>query len=255
MKSLGMIETRGLLAAIESADVMLKAAEVTLVNRTLVGGGLVTIIVTGDVGAVKASVEAGISAVERISRESLVSSHVIPRPHGEIKGIFLINQVFSGKPEISEVSGKETAKDAISEPEVTCERPEPIETEKTEAPESTVKDGLIAEESEEQPDVSESIPAENKDTDSGKATGEDISVINYAQQYRDHLDELISRCGVENIMEALGKQTVIRLRSIARDYKSELGMKSREVSDAGRERLLNTFKAYLKQKSEENNQQ
>ena len=255
MKSLGMIETRGLLAAIESADVMLKAAEVTLVNRTLVGGGLVTIIVTGDVGAVKASVEAGISAVERISRESLVSSHVIPRPHGEIEGIFLINQVFSGKPGISEASGKETAANAISEPEFTYERPEPNETEKTEAPENTVTVGRKADEAEEQSDVSESIPAENKDADNGKAIYNAATVINYAQQYRDHLDELISRCGVENIMEALGTQTVIKLRSIARDYKSELGMKSREVSDAGRERLLSTFKTYLKQKSEENNQQ
>lgn len=87
MQALGLIETRGLLPAIECADVMLKTAQVKLVGRTLVGGGLVTITVTGDVGAVKASVEAGVTAVERISYSSLISQHVIPRPHDSLECI------------------------------------------------------------------------------------------------------------------------------------------------------------------------
>ncbi|CRK81811.1 BMC domain-containing protein [Neobacillus massiliamazoniensis] len=84
MQALGLIETRGLLAAVESADVMLKAAEVTLVEKTYVGGGLVSIAVTGDVGAVTAAVEAGTAAVRQINSELLVSKHVIPRPHEEL---------------------------------------------------------------------------------------------------------------------------------------------------------------------------
>ena len=84
MEALGMIETKGLLASIESADAMLKAAEVRLLERTFVGGGLVTITVTGDVAAVKASVDAGAAAVTRIGEELLVSQHVIPRPHSEL---------------------------------------------------------------------------------------------------------------------------------------------------------------------------
>ena len=84
MEALGMIETKGLLASIESADAMLKAAEVRLLERTFVGGGLVTITVTGDVAAVKASVDAGAAAVARIGEELLVSQHVIPRPHSEL---------------------------------------------------------------------------------------------------------------------------------------------------------------------------
>ncbi len=84
MQALGLIETRGLLAAIESADAMLKAANVTLIEKTNVGGGLVTIAVTGDVGAVKAAVEAGAAAVEQLNAALLVSQHVIPRPHGEL---------------------------------------------------------------------------------------------------------------------------------------------------------------------------
>ncbi len=84
MQALGLIETRGLLPAIECADVMLKTAQVELVGRTFVGSGLVTISITGDVGAVKAAVEAAVTAVEKISQLSLVSQHVIPRPHHEI---------------------------------------------------------------------------------------------------------------------------------------------------------------------------
>ncbi|RYD04933.1 hypothetical protein N752_12155 [Desulforamulus aquiferis] len=84
MQALGLIETRGLLPAIECADVMLKTAQVELLERTFVGSGLVTIVITGDVGAVKAAVEAGVTAVEKLSPLSLVSHHVIARPHQEM---------------------------------------------------------------------------------------------------------------------------------------------------------------------------
>ena len=84
-QALGLIETRGLVGAIEAADAMVKAANVNLVNRVFVGGGLVTVSVVGDVGAVKAAVDAGAAAVARIGE--LASSHVIPRPHQDIEGI------------------------------------------------------------------------------------------------------------------------------------------------------------------------
>ena len=81
MKALGLIETKGTLAAVEAADAMVKAADVTLVEKTRVGGGLVTITVTGDVAAVQAAVDAGAAAVERIAASSLAAKLVIPRPH------------------------------------------------------------------------------------------------------------------------------------------------------------------------------
>ncbi len=84
MQALGLIETKGLIAAIEASDAMLKAAEVRLLEKTIVGGGLVAIAVTGDVAAVKAAVEAGAAAVERIGSLLLVSQHVIPRPHEDL---------------------------------------------------------------------------------------------------------------------------------------------------------------------------
>lgn len=92
MQALGLIETLGLLPAIECADVMLKTVQVDLVERTFVGGGLVTIVVTGDVGAVKAAVEAGATAVEKIGHWSLVSQHIIPRPHHEIENMFVVRE-------------------------------------------------------------------------------------------------------------------------------------------------------------------
>ena len=84
-EALGMVETRGLTAAIDAADAMTKAAEVTLVGTEKIGSGLVTVMVRGDVGAVKAAVEAGESAASKLGE--LVATHVIPRPHGDVEKI------------------------------------------------------------------------------------------------------------------------------------------------------------------------
>lgn len=88
MSALGFIETYALLPAIEAADAMLKAADVRLVEKSLAGGGLVTITVAGEVAAVKAAVDAGTAAVARIQGAKLVSRHVIARPDGELSNIF-----------------------------------------------------------------------------------------------------------------------------------------------------------------------
>ena len=85
LEALGMVETRGLTAAIDAADAMTKAAEVTLVGTEKIGSGLVTVLVRGDVGAVKAAVEAGESAASKLGE--LVATHVIPRPHSDVENI------------------------------------------------------------------------------------------------------------------------------------------------------------------------
>ena len=84
-QSLGMVETRGLVAAIEAADAMLKAANVTLVGTEKIGSDLVSVMVRGDVGAVKAAVEAGSASASRLGE--LVATHVIPRPHADVEKI------------------------------------------------------------------------------------------------------------------------------------------------------------------------
>ena len=107
MKALGMIETRGLVAAIEAADAMVKAANVSLQCKEHVGGGLVTVMVRGDVGAVKAATDAGAAAAERVGE--LISVHVIPRPHGEVE----------------EILGELPPPDAAPQPEPPVEEPQP----------------------------------------------------------------------------------------------------------------------------------
>ena len=81
--ALGMVETKGLVGSIEAADAMVKAANVTLVGKEQIGAGLVTVMVRGDVGAVKAATDAGAAAAQRVGE--VVSVHVIPRPHSDVE--------------------------------------------------------------------------------------------------------------------------------------------------------------------------
>jgi ethanolamine utilization protein EutM len=90
--ALGLVETRGLVGAIEAADAMVKAANVILIGREQIGGGLVTVMVRGDVGAVKAATDAGAVAAAKVGE--VISVHVIPRPHDEVEGII-------GKPPVA----------------------------------------------------------------------------------------------------------------------------------------------------------
>ena len=83
--ALGMVETRGLVGSVEAADAMVKAARVTLLGKEKIGGGFVTVMVRGEVGAVKAATDAGSAAARRVGE--LVSVHVIPRPHEQVEGI------------------------------------------------------------------------------------------------------------------------------------------------------------------------
>lgn len=87
--AIGLIETRGLVGSIEAADAMVKAANVKLIRKEQIGGGLVTVIVEGDVGAVKAAVDSGAAAAKRVGE--LLSVHVIPRPHDDIEKVFIKN--------------------------------------------------------------------------------------------------------------------------------------------------------------------
>jgi ethanolamine utilization protein EutM len=85
MDALGLVETKGLVAAIEAADAMVKAANVVLIGQQYIGSAYVTVMVRGDVGAVKAATDAGAAAARRVGE--LVSVHVIPRPHGEVETV------------------------------------------------------------------------------------------------------------------------------------------------------------------------
>jgi ethanolamine utilization protein EutM len=83
--ALGMVETKGLIGSVEAADAMVKTANVVLIGKEYIGAGYVTVLVRGDVGAVKAATDAGAAAARRVGE--LVSVHVIPRPHGEVEKV------------------------------------------------------------------------------------------------------------------------------------------------------------------------
>lgn len=86
-EALGMVETKGLVAAVEAADAMVKSANVSLIGYEKIGSGLVTVMVRGDVGAVKAATDAGASAAKAVGE--VISIHVIPRPHKEVEAILI----------------------------------------------------------------------------------------------------------------------------------------------------------------------
>jgi microcompartment protein CcmL/EutN len=115
MTALGFIETEGLLAAIEAADAMIKAADVRLLGKNLVGGGLVTITIGGEVSAVKASVDAAITALQRIDGAVMVSSHVIARPYEEVSQL-LVSEESLLEPEVIAIAAVE-AEEKSSAPE------------------------------------------------------------------------------------------------------------------------------------------
>ena len=83
--ALGMVETRGLIGAIEAADAMVKTANVVLIGKEYIGAGYVTVLARGDVGAIKAATDAGAAAARRVGE--LISVHVIPRPHAEVERV------------------------------------------------------------------------------------------------------------------------------------------------------------------------
>jgi ethanolamine utilization protein EutM len=98
MEALGMIETKGFVGAVEAADAMVKAANVVLVGREYIGAGYVTVLVRGDVGAVKAATDAGAAAARRVGE--LVSVHVIPRPHRELEQVLEANGLMNASPQL-----------------------------------------------------------------------------------------------------------------------------------------------------------
>ena len=103
-QALGLVETRGLVGAIEAADAMVKAANVDLIGKEQIGHGLVTVMVRGDVGAVKAATEAGSEAARRVGE--LVSVHVIPRPHADVEALLAQKEVKKATPKPTTKSPK-----------------------------------------------------------------------------------------------------------------------------------------------------
>lgn len=232
MQALGLIETKGLLAAIESADAMLKAANVSIVEKTYVGGGLVSITVTGDVGAVKAAVESGIAAVKKLDSKLLFSYHVIPRPHDELENIIGIKNtleeiVLSSKSENKECKPK----DKKYENQV-CINKDFKENEKID------NTDYIMDDSEEVNLKEENSLIEN----SLKQINTDLKIdLNNLQKVT--VDNLVKEIGIEKTIKMLTKLKVAKLRELACQYK-DFNITEIKISKASKKLLITKLKAY-----------
>lgn len=178
MDALGMIETNGLVPAIECADVMLKAARTTLLSQTLTGGGLVTICITGDVGAVQAAVEAGAAAAGEFGRKTLVSQHIIPRPYADIEMIILSEDIKS-------LCSRNAAESGIEE-----------KSQRIHYPETAMADSTKSERFH--------IPSFDKNQ--------------IMSLQKINIDELVIQYGIDIVSNLLKKMTVSVLRHLIREY-------------------------------------
>lgn len=258
MQALGLIETKGLLAAVEAADTMVKSADVSIIEKTYVGGGLVTISVTGDVGAVKASIEAGVAAVKKLDEGFLVSEHVIPRPHEELESIIGPNTPPEDPSSNDDTENVEDA-DAVEKAEDTekVENTKAVDSvEDTESVEVTkdivdVKNVENTKKAETVKDVKSVDNTEHVDTKNNIKENQHgldgdldkLHKLNLENLHKEDVDNLIRQNGIEKTILILAKLKVVKLRNLAREYK-DFGIAGRTISKAGKNLLINKFKLY-----------
>ena len=261
MQALGLIETKGLLAAVEAADTMVKSADVSIIEKTYVGGGLVTISVTGDVGAVKASIEAGVAAVKKLDEVFLVSEHVIPRPHEELESIIGPNTPPEDPSSNDDTENVEDAEDteAVEKEEDTekventkavdsVEDIEFVEVTKDIVDAKNVENTKKAETVKDVKSVDNTEHVDTKNNIKENQHGLDVDLdklhkLNLENLNKEDVDNLIRKNGIEKTILILAKLKVVKLRNLAREYK-DFGIAGRTISKAGKNLLINKFKLY-----------
>lgn len=211
MQALGFIETRGLIAAIESADAMLKAAEVRLVERTFVKGGIVTITVTGDVAACRASVDAAASAVARMGG-TILSIHVIPRPHESLDG----SMIGSVDP-VWEQEEIENTEDKLEE--------EAFEEEPETADEETSK---------EEPEAAgEEKPDQNPESEAKKAGAN-----------RAYVESTVETDGIDKAISVLKRSRTAEIREMLLGEYPETNLNSESAANMTKREMLDWLKDF-----------
>ncbi len=232
--ALGLIETKGLVGAIEAADAMLKAANVKLIGKEYVGGALVVIKIIGDVAAVKSSVDAGASAAQRVGH--LVSTHVIPRPDDQLETI-----LYSTKKNLKAKAKRKTKRkieDASQTNLFEVKTDEEISEEKTNEQKNTEQSYLpdkekenIVEQSSEKKDNEELIEGNEVTEKSEK----DFSPNTQTTMNDQSASQIPS-------LEELQKMNVHELRHLARQIEN-FPIKGREISRANRQKLIDLFES------------
>ena len=228
MQAIGMIETKGLLAAIESADSMTKSANVQILEKVYVGGGLVTIIVNGDLGAVRAAVDAGVAAVKTLGEEFLISEHIIPRPHEDLKAIMEFGQK---KEEIKENITDVEVKEQILEKEIVVEK-----IEETESEDEIFSDSLEADSQVENLEIAEE---------------EKIAIAIEEKKFtRKDIEEYLRENKKEEIISELNILKISELRKLLKEYQ-ELNLSNRTISKLNKENLINRILEFYNLRGEE----
>ena len=222
MQALGLIETKGLLATIEAADAMVKSANVNILEKVYVGGGLVSVTITGDVGAVKSAIDAGISAVNRLGENFLIYSHVIARPHYDLESII------ETTPAVEKV--EKAIEKAIEE--------EIIEDEACEATLEVMED--ITEET-----LNTSLENSNEEDINKEIQIENIEIE--VELDREKLNKLVKEEGIEKSLQLLRDLKVSRIRKLAKEFK-DFDLTSKTISKLDKESLIKKFKEYYKNK-------
>ncbi|WDP90302.1 MAG: BMC domain-containing protein [Desulfobacter sp.] len=260
MKALGLVETKGLVAAIEGADAMLKAANVGLVDKTKVGSGLVTITIDGDVGAVKASVDAAVAAIERVNADALVSTHVIPRPDISIEGLIYPPKDTDPGPEPGPDSDPEPAPDNTpdAEPEADLEPEAEVEpVAEVEAvveavapavePEADAQADAPEPEIEAAPESEPEVPAEDTEPEPApEPVPEPVETpADPESMDREDFDRLVAGGAADAALEALNKLKLVKVKKLAREYK-DFPMEAKKISRASKKKLLEAFEAHFK---------
>ncbi|WP_374016152.1 BMC domain-containing protein [Paenibacillus thiaminolyticus] len=272
MQALGLIETRGLLPAIECLDIMLKSAQVELIEKCNVGGGLVTIAVTGDVGAVQASVEAGVSAAQQLGSDVLVSRHVIPRPHSDIESIIgqrNVSNIAKEKDEpalpVQHTQAAEQMTEQTSEPDAVSDAPldavsdipldAALDVPLDEAPKVSLEaapDVSINSGGEEgfpvlaaDPDQDLASEDASPETDNENPADGEQAVLD--SPFKHQIDVLVKEAGLDKAMEQLETMTALKLRRLARECGPAYGMSRTTISKANKVKLLKRFRHYYQQ--------
>lgn len=226
MQAIGLIETKGLIASIESADVMLKAADVKLVSKTHVGGGLVTITVEGDVAAVKASVDAAVSAVERLGMDLLISNHVIPRPVDSIRDLFDEKDKVYAETSCENIIEDDIIKqDELEEETVITES---HEDEISESVEAESHESEISESKEDKTQEELELPQDtnqyNQQTEEKNEVTEKFNIksIDKKNFTRSDFEKIVSTYGSDIAQKVLESLNLTELRKLIKEYDDEV---------------------------------
>lgn len=211
MQAIGLIETRGITGVIIALDAMLKAANVSVLERNFVGGGNVAVTIRGDVGAVTAAIEAGEGAIRSLDSSLMISKHIIPRPDKSLENCIIFPMSLK-----EEESPKEILAEVIED--------------KTKPEEEDIKDEAIELE----------IKLEKPITEDKK---ESLSIEDNKPNNKKDLDKMVLEYGIDKMDKVLRNLKVKELRKLARNY-DDFGIKGSDISNASKGILIKEFKKY-----------